>query len=367
MESPFDKSSNTKPETPHAGSESMPEEVREVPYVHYEKTPLSEVAGSGKLIDPDNPASTPDSAADLLDQPLGGLDGTHDRIDTGSVSTYPLMEVAPETKEVGGKSRKRLFLGLGAAGLAGLAGITIVASSIFGSPSNDNEAPKPEPVATAPAEPNPDNSEVPVPSAGENDLAITPENEAEILRSLLFSPEMTEQEKGEKYSSNLTRWANAGATSATWYAWLDAGLPDTETYATEIAKNNTHVYATAMFGEDYESITDPKIVNFIKNAEEGNIGLLTGYLMSYGDEENPNSNTANIEPLKTEFKPLSVTTEDDGTIVVRQETVTNDENTMFAGEITGDGRISDTYITLVANPNDEGSVVISALDISNVN
>ena len=200
-----------------------------------------------------------------------------------------------------------------------------------------------------------------------NDPAITSENEAAILESLRFTSDLSPQAVGEKYSENLTRWNMAGATPETFYAWLDAGLPDENAYAAEIAKINAPTYATALFGEEYASNT--YIGEFVSSGEKANAASIIGFLLTYGDKNMPNSNSLNKEALHGEFKPLSITliseSEEKIVIAVKQQAVINDENTMYAGKLPYDGKISDTYLSFIANPNAEGSIKISTLDINN--
>ncbi len=346
----MDTPSTPRTEAPHAGK--LPEEVRElpVPADKFDNTTLQE-AVDNNLIDLDNPPSSP---ADLLGTGLDSDTSTH-------------VEAVQTQAEIP-KSKKRIWLALGgsAAALA-LAGV-----AVFGV-STANQAPKDEPVATAPADPSPEASaptdevEPSTPVAGENDPIITAENEQSILDSLRFTADMTPQATGENFTNITTRWTNAGATSETWYSWFNGGLPDTDIFAADIAKNNTHVYATALFGADYASITDPKIVNFIKVAEESNQASIKGYLLTYGDEDNPNTNTMNTEALRAEFITLGVTPEDNGNLIVRRETVINDENTMYAGKTQFDGKISDTYIGMVQDPSAPDNKIISTFDIVDIN
>lgn len=209
--------------------------------------------------------------------------------------------------------------------------------------------------------------EKPVISINDNDPMITSENEAAILESLRFTSDLSPQAVGEKYSEIITRWSMAGATSETFYKWFNAGLPDAAEFASAIAKDNANTYATALFGEDYAS--NSYAINFVKGAEEGNAGSIIGFLRTYGDKDMPNSNPLNKEPLQVEYKTLDVTvvSESDVKLVlaVKQQSDINDENTMFAGKLPYDGNISDTYLSFIANPNAEGSIKISTLDINN--
>ena len=212
-------------------------------------------------------------------------------------------------------------------------------------------------------------AEAPIEPINDNDPAITPENETAILESLRFTPDLDGQAVGEKFSSTLNRWGSAGATSETFYAWLEAGTPDVETYAGEIAKNNTHVYATALFGEDYAS--NPYVSVYVEGVEKSNAATIFGLILTYGDKNMPNSNSVNKEPLLVEVTALSVTVESESEekliVVVQQKVEVNDENTMYAGKLPSDGHLSFTYIGLIKDPNIEGNRIISTLDINDIN
>lgn len=329
MESPFEP--NNADQTTKAPKPKSPEE----PFREFDKTPLTQAIKEGSFI-------------------------------------VPVVEQTSKPPEQ--KSKKGLYIGAAAAAVA------IAAGAVF-SVNAMNQPPKSEPVATAPAEPNPDtsepdasnNPEAPVeqPVQGENDPVITAENEQEILQSLRFTSTMNPQEAGEKYSSIISRWDMGGATSKTFYDWLNAGLPDEEIYAAEIAKKNTPVYATALFGEDYAFSTNPNIINAISSLEASNKASLIGYLRTYGDKETPNSNTENIEPLQGEYKNTGVQdasqTEGELELIISQESVINDEKTMYAGQLPFDGHTSDTYITLVPNPKAPDSLIVTSLDIVDTN
>ena len=332
---PNNKSTDTE-KLPHSGN--LPEGLKENPVNNFDKTSLEQAYAltdtSGNFV-----ITTPESAKELI-------------------------ETAPK------KSKKGLFIGLGATA----AGLIVAGGAFFGI-SAANEAPKSEPVAEAPAdpaEPVPSTEtetpiEAPVVSTNENDPTITAENEAATLESLRFTSNLSPQELGEKYSENLTRWNMAGATPETFYAWLDAGLPDTNAYAAEIAKINAPTYATALFGEEYVSNT--YIGEFVSSAEKANAASIIGFLGTYGDKNMPNSNSLNKEALHGEYKPLSITliseSEEKIVIAVKQQVDINDENTMYAGKLPYDGKISDTYLSYIVNPGAEGSLKISTLDINN--
>ena len=332
---PNNKSTDTE-KLPHSGN--LPEGLKENPVNNFDKTSLEQAYAltdtSGNFV-----ITTPESAKELI-------------------------ETAPK------KSKKGLFIGLGATA----AGLIVAGGAFFGI-SAANEAPKSEPVAEAPAdpaEPVPSTEtatpiEAPVVSTNENDPTITAENEAAILESLRFTSDLSPQAVGEKYSEILTRWNTAGATSETFYKWFNAGLPDETEFASAIAKGNANTYATALFGEEYAS--NSYAINFVKSAEESNAGLISGFLRTYGDKDMPNSNPLNKEPLKIEYKTLGVTvvseSEEKLVIAVKQQADINDENTMFAGKLPNDGKMSDTYLSLIANPNADGSIKISTLDINN--
>ncbi|TFD88392.1 hypothetical protein [Cryobacterium serini] len=202
-----------------------------------------------------------------------------------------------------------------------------------------------------------------------NDPAITPENEIATLESLRFTPDLDGQAVGEKYTSNISRWGSAGATSETFYAWVEAGLPDMDIYAAEIAKNNVHVYATGLFGQDYES--NPYVMDYISGVEKSNAAAIIGFTQTYSDENRQNSNSLNKEPLQSEIKTLSVSVESESEekliIVVQQRVEINDENTMYAGRLPNGNHMSNTYLGLIKDPNIEGNRIISTLDINDIN
>lgn len=203
------------------------------------------------------------------------------------------------------------------------------------------------------------------PSNG-NDPPVTAENELAILESLRFSGDMDAQALGEKYASNISRWEMAGCTPETFYTWLDAGLPDETAFAEDIAKSNTRTYATALFGEDYAS--NPTVTGFIASVEGSNRGTMVGFLRTYGDEEMPNSNSKNKEPLQVEYKPLEVSVYSQSDvavdIIVKLQVDINDESNMYAGKLESDGWTSNTYLSLIRDPNSESNFIVSVLDIN---
>ncbi len=378
METPSSKNTPaTEHDVPHAGSEFVPEDVREKPVTHFDNTPLQTAVAQGFI------GSTPESPANFYDKPLGNRTEEDDRIDSPATVVpdgyEPKTELKVEQVQPQPKVKRIHKILAWAAGLALVGGGTAAVVHF-------TQAPNDEPVAEAPANPGEDpvdnentgneggedTPEAPVaPVAGENDPVITPENEQAILESLRLTADMTPQQLGEKYSSTLERWGMAGAVPATFDAWVEAGAPDSEVFAAEIAKNNVHIYATALFGEDYAQINDEKIKRFIGVAETRNAALLSSYLLTTGNEEYPNTNTKNIEPLQADYDLISVTDEsqpDAGiSLVVRIESLYNDENTMFAGTIEGDGHISDTYITLTPSSETPDVLTVSALDINDLN
>lgn len=334
---PNNKSTDTE-KLPHSGN--LPEGLKENPFNNFDNTSLEQAYAltdtSGNFV-----ITTPESAIELI-------------------------ETAPK------KSKKGLFIGLGATA----AGLIVAGGAFFGI-SAANETPKSEPIAEAPADPaepvpsteteNP--IETPVVSTNENDPLITAENEAAILESLRFTSDLDGQAVGEKYTSNISRWGSAGATSETFYAWVEAGLPDMDIYAAEIAKNNVHVYATGLFGQDYES--NPYVMDYISGVEKSNAAAIIGFTQTYSDEKRQNSNSLNKEPLQSEIKTLSVSVESESEekliIVVQQRVEINDENTMYAGRLPNDNHMSNTYLGLIKDPNIEGNRIISTLDISDIN
>lgn len=234
--------------------------------------------------------------------------------------------------------------------------------------SVESEAPTSTPTETeTPAAEYPENNM----GGYENDAAITEANAEQRIAEMQFTADMTPDQISERYNEITDGWAFAGATPETWYAWYEAGAPDAETFAAEIAKKNTPAYATALFGANYASGTDQPILDHIKGMETTNAREITYFLRTYGDKDFPNTNTKNLEAwhyestvLETEVASQS---DEELSLIIEKETNSNSDKNMYFDNVSWNGKLTDTYITLRASDENPDVKVVTGLAIKPLN
>ncbi len=228
------------------------------------------------------------------------------------------------------------------------------------------DAPTDSPETEAPAEVVENNM-----GGFENDPAITEANTEQRLEELRFTAEMTPDQLAESYNDLMDGWSFAGATQETWYAWYEAGVPNEEKFAAEIAKKNTPVYAAALFGNDYASTTNQVILDTIARMEETNAREIMMFIRTYGDKTYPNQNTKNTEAWHYESEVLGVEvagqSEEEVSIIVNKETQSNSQKNMYFDNVSWDGRLTDTALTFRSSSDNPNVKVVTSIDIKQLN
>lgn len=241
--------------------------------------------------------------------------------------------------------------------LAATAAAAALTITLAGCGANAQEQ-GPEPTTTTSQEEDPSTSspEGMVPPANAeyvNDPEITDENAAEILAELEFTEGMTPEEIGKKYTEIIDRWGMAGATPDTYYAWLnDTDGNSPEDIAHQIATRNAAVYATALFGENYEATANSTVLDFIKGGIVDNESYINYYMTTYSDEQFPNTNSKNKEVWSYSVENLNNTVKSDKdgilTLIVRQKAVNNASMTLYSESRLAslNGYIGETTLTI---------------------
>jgi len=240
--------------------------------------------------------------------------------------------------------------------LAATAAAAALTITLAGCGANAQEQ-GPEPTTTTSQEETPtETPETPTPpTTAENahDPEVTDENAAELLSELEFKEGMTPEEIGKQYTEIIDRWGMAGATPDTFYKWFnDNEGTSAEEIAAQIAAKNAEVYATALFGENYEATANATVLDFIQGGITDNESYINCYITTYSDENIPNTNSKNKEIWDYSVENLNNTVESDKdgilTLIVRQKAVNNASMTLYSESKLAslNGYIGETTLTI---------------------
>lgn len=257
--------------------------------------------------------------------------------------------------------------------LAATAAAAALTITLAGCGANAQEQ-GPEPTTTTSQEEDPGEAPEtftpPASTESVHDPEVTDENAAELLSELEFKEGMTPEEIGQQYTEIINRWGMAGATPDTFYRWLnDNDGTSAEEIAAQIAAKNAEVYATALFGENYEATANATILEFVQGGIVDNEAYLNYYMSTYSDESIPNSNTQNKEVWNWSIENLNNTVKSDKdgilALIVRQKSTNNASQTSLKGGRMEslNGYIGETTLTVDTT---QGKPRITDLSITDV-
>jgi len=190
----------------------------------------------------------------------------------------------------------------------------------------------------------------------ENHPAITPENIEERIAEMQITDDMTSEEKIKKFSETFNGWEFAGATPEAAHFMRTNFSISLEEYALDVASKNTKAYATALFGEDYESITDTTLISLIEEKELHNAANINKFLVTYSDKEIPNTNSKNEEAYRYEIEMLDYNIQGDSDVHLRlfldEKTTNNADKTDYREIITWKDMIVRSSFTMERSKND---------------
>ena len=330
--------------TAHAGN--LPLETRETPIKDFDNTTLSQAVDSDFIRTPDSPA---DLIQDGPKMPASLYEGTPPNAPFAPTTSF---ENTPEKKVKKSPLTKIIV---------SLAGLSLAATGTLFAVSNSNQPPKEEPVATAPAEPSPETT-AETPPIGDVIPMVTPENRAEIVESYKISATLSPEQVGEKFLDTLSKARMAGTTTDTFNN-RDRGV-DLDIFATESANANSSALNEALFGEASPEGLDESSQVFVNGVAINNHDNIVKFISTYGDKDQPNTNTKNKEIWDTSTEYLGISdpavTETTLSLRIHGEEINNGAENMYDNFAQYNGTKADYIVKFV---NNNGTYEIESISV----